>query len=187
MAQWERICMRCRRPGFDPWVRKIAWRRKWQPTPAFLPGESHGQRSLVGCSPWGHRVRHNWATTRPSLCKMIPWRRQWHQYSYLENPRDRGAWWAAVHRVTVSRTWLRDWAHTPGKISTHRALPVSVSPFSICVCGWRDVLSLPLDYLWKCWQQPTQTKKWKFIITWSCQYFVVGHLDQNVIFPLLLN
>ena len=41
-----------RRPGFDPWVRKIPWRRKWQPTPVYLPGESHGQRSLVGYSPW---------------------------------------------------------------------------------------------------------------------------------------
>ena len=35
----------------DPWVRKIPWRRAWQPTPVFLPGEFHGQRSLVGCSP----------------------------------------------------------------------------------------------------------------------------------------
>ena len=42
-------------PGFDPWVRKIPWRRKWQPTSVFLPGESHGQRSLVGYSPWGHK------------------------------------------------------------------------------------------------------------------------------------
>ena len=41
--------------GFDPWVRKIPWRRKWQPTPVFLPGESHGQRSLAGCSPWGRK------------------------------------------------------------------------------------------------------------------------------------
>ena len=40
------------RPGFDPWFRKIPWRWKWQPTPVFLPGESHGQRSLVGYSPW---------------------------------------------------------------------------------------------------------------------------------------
>ena len=47
--------MQYRRPGFDPWVRKIPWRKKWQPTPAFLPGESHGQRSLVGYSPWGHK------------------------------------------------------------------------------------------------------------------------------------
>ena len=45
-------CRRCRRPRFDPWVRKIAWRRKWQPTSGFLPGKSHGQRSLVDCSPW---------------------------------------------------------------------------------------------------------------------------------------
>ena len=42
--------------GFDPWVGKIPWRRKWQPTPVFLPGKPHGQRSLVGYSPWGHKV-----------------------------------------------------------------------------------------------------------------------------------
>ena len=41
-------------PGLDPWVRKIPWRRKWQPTPVFLAGISHGQRSLAGYSPWGH-------------------------------------------------------------------------------------------------------------------------------------
>ena len=41
--------------GFDPWIRKIPWRRKWQPTPVFLPGESHGWRSLVGYSPWGRK------------------------------------------------------------------------------------------------------------------------------------
>ena len=46
-------CKRCKRRGFDPWVRKIPWRRAWQPTPVFLPGESHGQRSLAGYSPWG--------------------------------------------------------------------------------------------------------------------------------------
>ena len=42
----------CRRPRFDPWVGKIPWRMEWQPTPVFLPGEFHGQRSLAGCSPW---------------------------------------------------------------------------------------------------------------------------------------
>ena len=45
------ICLQCGRPAFDPWVRKIPWRREWQPTPIFLPGELHGQRSLVGYSP----------------------------------------------------------------------------------------------------------------------------------------
>ena len=45
----------CRRHGFDPWVGKIPWRRKWQPTPVFLPGESHGRRGLAGYSPWGRK------------------------------------------------------------------------------------------------------------------------------------
>ena len=48
-------CLQCGRP----WVGKIAWRREWQPTPVFLPRKSHGRRSLVGCSPWGNRVRHD--------------------------------------------------------------------------------------------------------------------------------
>ena len=46
-------CRRQKRRGFDPWVGKIPWKRAWQPTPGFLPGESHGQRCLAGCSPWG--------------------------------------------------------------------------------------------------------------------------------------
>ena len=41
--------------GFDPWVGKFPWRRAWQPTLVFWPGESHGQRSLLGYSPWGHK------------------------------------------------------------------------------------------------------------------------------------
>ena len=43
-------CMRCKRPGFNPSVGKVLWRRTWQPSPVFLPEESHGQRSLGGCS-----------------------------------------------------------------------------------------------------------------------------------------
>ena len=46
---------RCRRPRLDFWVRKIPWRRKWHPAPLFLPGKSHGQRSLVDYSPWGRQ------------------------------------------------------------------------------------------------------------------------------------
>ena len=47
------VCLQCGRPGFDLWVGKIPWKRKWQPTPVFLPGESHGWRSLAGYSPGG--------------------------------------------------------------------------------------------------------------------------------------
>jgi len=42
-------------PGSEPWVKKIPWRRKWKPTPAFLPGKAHGQRSLLGYSPQGYK------------------------------------------------------------------------------------------------------------------------------------
>ena len=48
-------CRRNKWCGFSPWVGKIPWRRKWQPTPAFLPGEFHGQRSLMGYGPWVHK------------------------------------------------------------------------------------------------------------------------------------
>ena len=51
--------LHCRRPGFNPWVGKIPWRRAWPPTPVLLPGEFHGERSMVGYSPWGHRVRQD--------------------------------------------------------------------------------------------------------------------------------
>ena len=51
----EGICLQCQKPGFDPWVSKIPWRREWVPTPVFLSGESHGQRSLAGYSPRGRK------------------------------------------------------------------------------------------------------------------------------------
>ena len=67
-----------RRHGFNPWVRKILWRKKWQPTPAFLPGKSHGQRNLADYSPWGHK-NQTWlsdqtiaTTPTSSLSFMLP-------------------------------------------------------------------------------------------------------------------
>ena len=48
-------CRRHKTCGLDSWVGKIPWKKAWQPTPVFLPGESHGQRSLVGYSPWGRK------------------------------------------------------------------------------------------------------------------------------------
>ena len=57
----ESTCQ-CRKLRFSPLVRKIPQSRKWQPTPIFLPGKFHGQRSLAGYSPWGCRVKHDWVT-----------------------------------------------------------------------------------------------------------------------------
>ena len=51
----QETAYQCRRHGFDSWIRKISWRSKWRPIPGFLPGKSHGQRSLAGCSPWGRK------------------------------------------------------------------------------------------------------------------------------------
>ena len=56
--------LQCMRPGLNPWVGKIPWRRAWQPTPVFLPGESHGQRSLAGCSPRGRTESDTTEVTR---------------------------------------------------------------------------------------------------------------------------
>ena len=58
------ICPQCRRPGLDPWARKISWRRKWQPTPVLLPGEFLGQRSS-----WGHKESDTTNTLSLSLQK----------------------------------------------------------------------------------------------------------------------
>ena len=58
LPRWLRCkesASKCRRPGFSPWVGKIPWRREWQPTPVFLPGEFHRQRNLVGYIPWGSK------------------------------------------------------------------------------------------------------------------------------------
>ena len=65
-------CRRYKIYRFDPWGRKMPCRRKLQPTPVFLPGKSHGQRSLVGCSPWGHKELD---TTEQERLPRIPMQR----------------------------------------------------------------------------------------------------------------
>ena len=68
-----RVCRKCGKPGFDPWVGKIPWRRKRQPIPVFLPGKYHGQRSLVGCTPWHlKKVRHDMETKITSSLELSP-------------------------------------------------------------------------------------------------------------------
>ena len=90
-------------------ARKGGWSRQWHPTPVLLPGQSYGWRSLVGCSPWGsRRVGHDWATSF-SLFTFVHWRRNWQPIPgpCLENPRVRGAWWAAIYGVAQSRTRMK--------------------------------------------------------------------------------
>ena len=86
-----------------------ATRRQWHPTPVLLPGKSHGWRSLVGCSPWG---RQELDTTEQlhfhfSLSCIGEGNGNPVQCSCLENPRDGGAWWAAIYGVAQSQTRLK--------------------------------------------------------------------------------
>ena len=83
------------------------WRRQWQPTPVLLPGKSCGQRSLVGCSPWGRWESDTTERLHFSLSCIGEGNGNPLQCSCLENPRDSGAWWAAVCVVAQSRTRLK--------------------------------------------------------------------------------
>ena len=87
----------------------LTLRRRWHPTPVLLPGKSHGQRSLVGCSPWGleeldmtERLHFHF-----SLSCIGEGNGHSHQCSCLENPRDGRAWWAAIYGVSQCRTQLK--------------------------------------------------------------------------------
>ena len=84
-------------------------RRQWHPTPVLLPGKSHGQRSLVGCSPWGceETGTAEWLHFHFSLSRLGEGNGNPLQCSCLENPRGRGAWWTAVYGVAQSRTRLK--------------------------------------------------------------------------------
>ena len=72
----KRICLQCRRPGFDPWVGKIPRRREWLPTSVFLPGEFHGWTSLVSYSPWSCKeldmTERLWASLVAQMVKNLP-------------------------------------------------------------------------------------------------------------------
>ena len=84
-------------------------RRRWHPTPVLLPGKSHGWRSLVDCSPWGHEESDTteWLHFHFSLSCTREGNDNPLQCSCLENPRDGRAWWAAAYGVAQSRTRLK--------------------------------------------------------------------------------
>ena len=99
--------------NFSTFFTLNSWRRQWHPTPVLLPGKSHEQRSLVGCSPW--RREESNMTERLhfhfSLSCIGEGNGNPLQCSCLENPRDGGAWWAAVYGIAQSRTWLKRQQH----------------------------------------------------------------------------
>ena len=122
-------------------------RRQWHPAPVLLPRKSHGRRSLVGWSPWGHkesdtteRLHFHFSLSRFGEGNGNPL-----QCSCPENPRDRGAWWAAVSGVAQSRTRLKQLSSSSSSPKTviHRWLLLMVEfkkrfcwfLFCLCVCA----------------------------------------------------
>ena len=114
----------------------VCWRRQWHPTPVLLPGKSHGQRSLVGCSPWGclESDMTEWLHFHFSLSCIGEGNDNQLQCSCLENPRDMAAWWAAVDGVAQGRTRLK-WLS-------------SSSSMCVCVCVYVNHLKCFLDQDW---------------------------------------
>ena len=105
-------------------------RRQWHPTPVLLPGKSHGWRSLVGCSPWGgyqsdttERLHFHFSLSCIGEGNGNPL-----QCSCLENPRDGGAWWAAIYGVTQSWTRLK-------RLSSSSSIRNVKQYFSFSVCS----------------------------------------------------
>ena len=133
-------CGRCKRDWFESWVGKIPWRRKWQPTPVFLPEKFQGQRSLVGYSPWGHKESmHEWHTITEIYSSYL---------QRLRSPRSNcqiqclaGACFL-VHRQLCSYCVLT-WWKGPGGPSFIRALILGLSWWS---SGLR--IHLPMQGTW---------------------------------------
>ena len=117
-------------------------RRQWHPTPVLLPGKSHGWRSLVRCSPWG---RKDLDTTERlhfhfSLSTIAEGNGNPLQCSCLENPREGGAWWAALYGVAQSRTRLK-WLSSSSSSLLHLCKTYWVEKARHTVTVWSTLYS----------------------------------------------
>ena len=124
-------------------------RRQWHPTPVLLSGKSHGQRSLVGWSPWGReesdtteRLHFHFSLSCFGEGNGSPL-----QCSCLENPRDGGAWWAAVYGVTQSWTRLK-WLSSSR--TSHWSNLAAAAAANLKEIACRSILILALGQLWPC-------------------------------------
>ena len=151
-------------------------RRQWQPTPVLLPGKSHGQRSLVGCSPWGHKESDT--TERLHFhfsLACIEENGNPLQCSSLENPTDGRAWWAAVYGVAQSRTLKRLSSSMYGCESwtIKKAECRRIDAFELWC--WRRLLKSPLDCKEIQPVHPKGDQSWVFI----------GRIDTEAETPIL--
>ena len=120
--------------------------RQWHSTPVLLPGKSHGWRSLVGCSPWGHEESDmtEWLHFHFSLSCVGEGNGNPLQCSHLENPRDGRAWWASVYGVAQSRAWLK-------RLSSSSSSSLLIV-CEVCACSFS-----PVQFLETLWTVAIQT------------------------------
>ena len=149
-------------------VHRISPEKAMAPTPVLLPGKPHGRRSLEGCSPWGRwgsdtteRLHFHFSLSCIGEGNGTPL-----QYSCLENPRDGGAWWAAVCGVAQSRTRLK-W------LSSRISPPLykSGTPNSALSITELTLPHLLLNLLWFLYSETLQFSPLLFHSTNSCSYF----------------
>ena len=119
--------------------RTLHQRRRWHPTPVLFPRKSHGWRNLVGCSPWGHKELDTTERLHFHFSLSCIGEGNGNPLQSLENPRDWGAWWAAVYGVAQSRTRLKQLSsssssktfHYSTQLSTWHLLSLPLSSFSV--------------------------------------------------------
>ena len=147
------VCAPSRRCRFNPWVRMIPCRRKWQPTPVFLPGKFHGQRSLADYSPWScKQVRHNLATKQ----------QQQHVYLYINI-------YIYVYMVCCIHKWL-----APKPVSSKTTLiPDRKSKCVHFILLWKKWSSERANDLPKITQQVVELKSGKFFLTPKTSSFYI--------------
>ena len=123
-----------------------AEKAQWHPTPVFLPGKSHGRRSLVGCSPWGHRVGHDWATSL-SLFTFVHWRRKWQPTPVFLPGESQGRGSLVGCRLGVAQNLTRLKRLSSSSSSHCRESIADIHVLSLCLwhdltqnCAFRNVL-----------------------------------------------
>ena len=146
---------------------------QWHPTPVFLPGKSHGWRSLVGCNPWGHKESDTteWLHFHFSLLCIGEGNGNPLQCSCLENPRDGGAWWASFYGVAQSRTRLK-------RLSSSSSMWVVnfLSLFCLSFILFNSYLTFGL---WSFYRLSKERKEAKNTITTCCCIVFYGNYKEE--------
>ena len=130
--RWLSVCLQWGRPGFDPWVRKIPWRRKWQSTPILLLGKFHGRRSLVGYRPCSREeVRHDWATSLSFFHTDLCWQSDGSLFKLLSR--------FVITFLPRNKHLLISWLQSPSAVILEppEIKPVTVSTF-LQYLPWSD-------------------------------------------------